>query len=104
MKKSNPDRRGGLCSASPGVFHASARSETRMPSNPHADQATGEETEKNVPLFFPHPLKGIIDYPEENGNSQGVEDFLCADPFARSLLSMIEPFLHLEAVAGGCRR
>lgn len=61
--------------------------------------ATAEEL-ATVPLLTPELAKKIVDYREENGDFQVLEELLQIDGFSRDLLNRIKNFLLLEGLGG----
>ena len=61
--------------------------------------ATVEELEK-VPLMTKEMAEGIVNYREENGDFQVLEELLQVPGFTRELLRKLKPFLLLEGLGG----
>ena len=61
--------------------------------------ATLEQLEK-VPLMTKELAEGIINYREENGDFQVLEELLQVPGFTRELLRKMKPFLLLEGLGG----
>lgn len=61
--------------------------------------ATLEQLEK-VPLMTKEMAEGIINYREENGDFQVLEELLQIPGFTRELLRKMKPFLLLEGLGG----
>ena len=61
--------------------------------------ATAEEL-ATVPLITPELAQAIVDYREEVGDFQVIEELLQVEGFNRSLLRRIKPFLLLEGLGG----
>lgn len=64
------------------------------------NKASADELVKNVPLMTPELAKRIVQYREENGDFQTLEELLQVDGFSRDLLRKIKTFLLLEGVGG----
>ena len=62
--------------------------------------ATAEDFVKNVPLITPELAKRIVEYREETGDFQVLEELLQVDGFTRDLLRRVKPFLLLEGLGG----
>jgi len=64
------------------------------------NEASAEDFLKNVPLITPELAKNIVEYREETGDFQVLEELLQVDGFSRTLLRKIKPFLLLEGIGG----
>jgi competence protein ComEA len=64
------------------------------------NEASAEDFLNNVPLITPELAQGIVEYREENGDFQVIEELLQVDGFSRTLLRKIKPFLLLEGIGG----
>jgi competence protein ComEA len=62
--------------------------------------ATAEEFAANVPLIDVELAEKIVEYREETGDFQVLEELLQIDGFTRKLLRRIKPFLVLEGLGG----
>jgi competence ComEA-like helix-hairpin-helix protein len=62
--------------------------------------ATAEEFASNVPLIDVELAEKIVEYREETGDFQVLEELLQIDGFTRKLLRRIKPFLLLEGLGG----
>ena len=62
--------------------------------------ATAEEFAANVPLIDKELAERIVEYREETGDFQVLEELLQIDGFTRKLLRRIKPFLLLEGLGG----
>ncbi len=62
--------------------------------------ATAEEFAANVPLIDLELAEKIVEYREETGDFQVLEELLQIDGFTRKLLRRIKPFLLLEGLGG----
>ena len=62
--------------------------------------ATAEDFVKNVPLITPELAKRIVEYREETGDFQVLEELLQVEGFSRDLLRKVKPFLILEGLGG----
>ncbi len=62
--------------------------------------ATAEEFATNVPLIDKELAEKIVEYREETGDFQVLEELLQIDGFTRKLLRRIKPFLLLEGLGG----
>lgn len=61
--------------------------------------ATAEDLAK-VPLITPELARAIVDYRNEVGDFQVIEELLQVEGFTRQLLRRIKPFLLLEGIGG----
>jgi competence ComEA-like helix-hairpin-helix protein len=59
-----------------------------------------EEFVENVPLITQEMAEAIVEYREETGEFQVIEELLQVDGFDRTLLRRIKPFLLLEGIGG----
>jgi competence ComEA-like helix-hairpin-helix protein len=62
--------------------------------------ATAEEFAQNVPLIDQELAERIVEYREENGDFQVLEELLQVEGFTRSMLRRLKPFLILEGLGG----
>ena len=62
--------------------------------------ATAEEFAKNVPLIDQELAERIVEYREEAGDFQVLEELLQVEGFTRSMLRRLKPFLILEGIGG----
>ena len=62
--------------------------------------ATAEEFTKNVPLIDQELAERIVEYREEAGDFQVLEELLQVEGFTRSMLRRLKPFLILEGLGG----
>ena len=62
--------------------------------------ATAEEFVKNVPLIDKELAERIVEYREETGDFQVLEELLQIDGFTRKMLRRLKPFLMLEGLGG----
>jgi len=62
--------------------------------------ATAEEFAANVPLIDQELAERIVEYREETGDFQVLEELLQIDGFTGKLLRRIKPFLLLEGLGG----
>ena len=62
--------------------------------------ATAEEFAANVPLIDQELAERIVEYREETGDFQVLEELLQVEGFTRKLLRRIKPFLLLEGLGG----
>ncbi len=62
--------------------------------------ATAEEFAANVPLIDVELAEKIVEYREETGDFQVLEELLQIDGFTRKLLRRIKHFLLLEGLGG----
>ena len=65
------------------------------------NKATAEEIVKSVPLISLDLAKRIVQYRQEVGTFQSLEDLLQVDGFDRKFLDRVKPFLLLEGLGGG---
>jgi competence ComEA-like helix-hairpin-helix protein len=61
--------------------------------------ATAEEF-LNVPLITPELAERIVEYREETGDFQILEELLQVEGFTRKMLRRLKPFLLLEGLGG----
>jgi competence protein ComEA len=64
------------------------------------NKVTADELVKNVPLITPELAKKIVQYRNDNGDFQTLEELLQVEGFSRDLLRKIKTFLLLEGVGG----
>jgi len=62
--------------------------------------ATAEEFVKNVPLIDKELAERIVEYREETGDFQVLEELLQIDGFTRKMLRRLKPFFLLEGLGG----
>ena len=62
--------------------------------------ATAEEFAKNVPLIDKELAERIVEYREETGDFQVLEELLQIDGFTRKMLRRLKPFFLLEGLGG----
>ena len=62
--------------------------------------ATAEEFAENVPLIDQELAERIVEYREENGDFQVLEELLQIEGFTRKMLRRLKPFLLLEGLGG----
>ena len=62
--------------------------------------ASVEEFVENVPLITQELAEAIVEYREEAGDFQVIEELLQVEGFDRTLLRRIKPFLLLEGIGG----
>ena len=62
--------------------------------------ATAEEFAKNVPMIDEELAKRIVEYREETGDFQMLEELLQIEGFTREMLRRLKPFLLLEGLGG----
>jgi competence ComEA-like helix-hairpin-helix protein len=65
------------------------------------NKATAEEIAKNCPLIPLGLAKKIIQYRQDVGIFQSLEELLQVEDFDRKLLNKVKPFLLLEGLGGG---
>jgi len=66
----------------------------------NVNTATAEEFVENVPLITPELAENIVEYREEAGDFQIIEELLQVEGFDRSLLRKVVDFLLLEGIGG----
>jgi len=66
----------------------------------NVNTATAEEFVENVPLITPEIAENIVEYREEAGDFQIIEELLQVEGFDRSLLRKVVDFLLLEGIGG----
>ncbi len=62
--------------------------------------ATAEEFAKNVPLIDKELAERIVEYREETGDFQVLQELLQIEGFTRKMLRRLKPFLMLEGLGG----
>jgi len=62
--------------------------------------ATAEEFAANVPLIDKELAERIVEYREETGDFQVLEELLQIDGFTRKMLRRLKPFFLLEGLGG----
>ena len=65
------------------------------------NKASAEEIAKSVPLIPLDLAKKIVQYRQEAGSFQSLEDLLQVEGFDRKFLNRVKPFLLLEGLGGG---
>lgn len=65
------------------------------------NKATAEEIARSVPLVPLDLAKKIVQYRQEMGTFQSLEELLQVDGFDKKFLERIKPFLLLEGLGGG---
>ena len=66
----------------------------------NVNTATAEEFAKNVPLIDKELAERIVEYREETGDFQMLEELLQVEGFTRKMLRRLKPFLLLEGLGG----
>ena len=66
----------------------------------NVNTATAEEFVENVPLITPELAENIVEYREEAGDFQIIEELLQVEGFDRLLLRKVVDFLLLEGIGG----
>jgi len=66
----------------------------------NVNTATAEEFVENVPLITSELAENIVEYREEAGDFQIIEELLQVEGFDRSLLRKVVDFLLLEGIGG----
>jgi len=80
---------------------SSALAEEKILEGKTVNINTGTEEELvQVPLVGVEMAERIIEYREENGDFQVIEELLQIDGFSRKLLRRLKPFLLLEGLGG----
>ncbi|MBW2065716.1 MAG: helix-hairpin-helix domain-containing protein [Deltaproteobacteria bacterium] len=82
-----------------GVVHAEEK-ELLKGKSVNINTATVEDFVKNVPLIDRELAERIVEYREENGDFQVLEELLQVEGFTRKLLRRLKPFLILEGLGG----
>ncbi len=67
----------------------------------NVNKATAEEIAKNCPLIPLALAKKIVEYRQDMGVFQSLEELLQVEGFDRKLLNRVKPFLLLEGLGGG---
>ncbi len=67
----------------------------------NVNKATAEEIAKNCPLIPLGLAKKIVEYRQDMGVFQSLEELLQVEGFDRKLLNRAKPFLLLEGLGGG---
>jgi competence ComEA-like helix-hairpin-helix protein len=65
------------------------------------NKATAEEIAKSVPLVPLSLAKKIVQYRQEVGTFQSLEELLQVEGFDKKFLNRVKPFLLLEGLGGG---
>ena len=65
------------------------------------NKATAEEIAKSIPLVPLDLAKKIVQYRQELGTFQSLEELLQVEGFDKTFLNRIKPFLLLEGLGGG---
>jgi competence ComEA-like helix-hairpin-helix protein len=66
----------------------------------NVNTATAEEFAKNVPMIDKELAERIVEYREETGDFQMLEELLQVKGFTRDMLRRLKPFLLLEGLGG----
>jgi competence ComEA-like helix-hairpin-helix protein len=66
----------------------------------NVNTATAEEFAKNVPLIDMELAERIVEYREEAGEFQVIEELLQVEGFTRELLRKVKNYLLLEGIGG----
>ena len=74
--------------------------ETLVGKTVNINTAEVEEFVENVPLVTEELAEAIVEYREETGDFQVIEELLQIDGFDRTLLRKIKDFLILEGLGG----
>lgn len=83
-----------------GMGTASAQDEKLKGKTVNINTATVEDFIENVPLMSKELAERIVEYREENGDFQVLEELLQVEGFTRNLLRRLKPFLILEGLGG----
>ncbi len=67
----------------------------------NVNKATAEEIAKNCPLIPLGLAKKIVEYRQDMGVFQSLEELLQVEGFDKKLLLRVKPFLLLEGLGGG---
>jgi competence ComEA-like helix-hairpin-helix protein len=67
----------------------------------NVNKATAEEITKNCPLIPLGLAKKIVEYRQDMGVFQSLEELLQVEGFDKKLLNRVKPFLLLEGLGGG---
>lgn len=93
----------GLLSLSVCLFASvgmTEEEETLVGKTVNINTAEVEEFVENVPLVTEELAEAIVEYREETGDFQVIEELLQVDGFDRTLLRRIKDFLILEGLGG----
>ncbi|MBW1667117.1 MAG: helix-hairpin-helix domain-containing protein [Deltaproteobacteria bacterium] len=82
-----------------GMSASAGERKTLKGKTVNINTATVEEFAQ-VPLITKELAKRIVEYREENGDFQTLEELLQVEGFTRKLLRKIKPFLILEGLGG----
>jgi competence protein ComEA len=83
------------------TFCSIAQAEEKILEGKTVNINTGTEEElAQIPLVGEDMAERIIEYREENGDFQVIEELLQIDGFSRKLLRRLKPFLLLEGLGG----
>jgi len=66
----------------------------------NVNTATAEDFVKNVPMITPELAERIVQYRNEAGDFQMIEELLQVEGFNRELLRKVKDFLLLEGIGG----
>jgi competence ComEA-like helix-hairpin-helix protein len=66
----------------------------------NVNTATAEEFAKNVPMIDQELAERIVEYRDETGDFQMLEELLQVEGFTREMLRRLQPFLLLEGLGG----
>jgi competence ComEA-like helix-hairpin-helix protein len=66
----------------------------------NVNTATAEEFAKNVPMIDQELAERIVEYRDETGDFQMLEELLQVEGFTREMLRRLKPFLLLEGLGG----
>lgn len=66
----------------------------------NVNTATAEEFAKDVPLIDKELAERIVEYRDETGDFQILEELLQVEGFTRTMLRRLKPFLMLEGLGG----
>ncbi len=67
----------------------------------NVNKATAEEIAKNCPLIPLGLARKIVEYRQDMGVFQSLEELLQVEGFDKKLLNKVKPFLLLEGLGGG---
>lgn len=82
------------------VGMAQEEEESLVGKTVNINTAEAEEFVENVPLMTEELAEAIIEYREEAGDFQVIEELLQVDGFDRTLLRKVKDFLLLEGIGG----
>lgn len=90
----------GIMTIGTGAGVQAEKKEVLKGKTVNINTATVEDFVKNVPLIDRELAERIVEYREENGDFQVLEELLQVEGFTRKMLRRLKPFLMLEGLGG----